>query len=269
MGQSTDFLAVKDVSVRYSNGTQALRTTNLAIRKDQMTVLLGPSGAGKSTLLRVLNGLVKPSLGAIHVEQEDCLADMRRLREHRKRTGMIFQNHQLIPRHSALKNVLLGRLGYKSLWQSLMQSSQQEQTDALACLDKVGLLEKALVRCDALSGGQQQRVGIARALVQEPRLILADEPVASLDPASADKVLDTLKQICRQDHIPTVISLHQLEYARAFADRIIGLSDGRVVFDGPVSALTHDAVQHIYRNATPSEDTPVMGLTPVTAAMAS
>jgi phosphonate transport system ATP-binding protein len=194
---------------------------------------------------------------------------MRRLREHRKRTGMIFQHHQLIPRHSALKNVLLGRLGYKSLWQSLMASSQQEQIDALACLDKVGLIEKALERCDALSGGQQQRVGIARALVQEPRLILADEPVASLDPASADKVLATLKQICQQDHIPTVISLHQLEYARAFADRIIGLSDGRVVFDGPVSALTPDAVKHIYRNPTPSSDAPAMGLMPVTAALAS
>ncbi len=251
MDSSAEFLDVKAVSVRYSNGTQALRTTNLSIRKDQMTVLLGPSGAGKSTLLRVLNGLVKPTTGSITVDGDDCLRDLKHLREHRKKTGMIFQNHQLIPRHSALRNVLLGRLGYKSLFQSLLPPSHQEQIDALVCLDKVGLIEKALERCDALSGGQQQRVGIARALVQVPRLILADEPVASLDPASAEKVLGTLKTICEQDHIPTVISLHQLDYARAFADRVIGLSDGRVVFDGPVNELTKEVVNHIYRNTAP------------------
>jgi phosphonate transport system ATP-binding protein len=265
---SAEFLDVKAVSVRYSNGTQALRTTNLSIRKDQMTVLLGPSGAGKSTLLRVLNGLVKPTSGAITIDGDDCLKDSKNLREHRKQTGMIFQNHQLIPRHSALKNVLLGRLGYKSLFQSLLPPTRQEQIDALACLDKVGLIEKALERCDALSGGQQQRVGIARALVQVPRLILADEPVASLDPASAERVLGTLKTICEQDHIPTVISLHQLDYARAFADRIIGLCDGRVVFDGPVAALTKDAVDHIYRNTssqTPKDRANFTAVVPATA----
>lgn len=251
MDASAIFLDVQAVSVRYNNGTQALRTTNLSIRKDQMTVLLGPSGAGKSTLLRVLNGLVKPTSGSISVDGEDCLKDLKHLREHRKKTGMIFQNHQLITRHTALKNVLLGRLGYKTLLQSLLPPTRQEQIDALVCLEKVGLIEKALERCDALSGGQQQRVGIARALVQVPRLILADEPVASLDPASAERVLSTLKTICEKDHIPTVISLHQLDYARAFADRIIGLSDGRVVFDGPVGSLTKDVVDHIYRNTSP------------------
>lgn len=269
MDFQADFLNVKEVSVRYGNGTQALRTTNLSIRKDQMTVLLGPSGAGKSTLLRVLNGLVKPTLGDIDVQGENCLKSMKHLREHRKRTGMIFQNHQLIPRHSALKNVMLGRLGYKSLLQSILPPSKQEQINALTCLDKVGLIEKALVRCDSLSGGQQQRVGIARALVQDPRLILADEPVASLDPASADRVLGTLKQICEQDHIPTVISLHQLDYARAFADRIIGLSDGRVVFDGPVSELTSEVVNHIYRNTPIQATTSKASPSPVVPAIAT
>lgn len=268
MADENIFLRVDDVAVRYSNGTQALRPTSLKIRRDQVTVLLGPSGAGKSTLLRVLNGLVKPSQGSISVDVLGDISNAHRLREHRKKTGMIFQNHQLIARHSALKNVLVGRLGYKSLLQSLMPESREERIEALHCLDKVGLLDKALARCDALSGGQQQRVGIARALVQSPSLILADEPVASLDPASARLVLGILQRICVQEHIPTVISLHQLDYAREFADRIIGLSDGRIVFDGVASELTPDAIDHIYRN--PAKPQPIeLDTVPVTAELAS
>jgi phosphonate transport system ATP-binding protein len=159
---------------------------------------------------------------------------------------MVFQQHQLIGRLSALQNVLLSRIGHFSSFRTLFPFPQTERRWALECLERVGLIEKALARCDALSGGQQQRVGIARAIAQNPKLILADEPVASLDPASSERVLGMLRDICKQDNIPAVISLHQLEYARKFADRIIGLSNGLVVFDGPPGLLDDEALKKIY-----------------------
>ncbi len=240
------FVEIEGVEVVYAGSTQALKTTDLAFADDSVTVLLGPSGAGKSTLLRVLNHLVRPTRGRVSVRDIGALETNRALRDHRRQTGMIFQQHQLIGRLTALQNVLLGRIGHYSFLRSLFPLPDSERRWALDCLARVGLFEKALERCDALSGGQQQRVGIARAIAQRPKLVLADEPVASLDPASSDRVLSLLRDICRQDRIPAIISLHQLDYARTYADRIVGLSQGAIVFDGPPSDLDSDSLARIY-----------------------
>ncbi len=246
------FIELRGVKVVYGNKTLALKTTDIDFADDEVTVLLGPSGAGKSTLLRVLNHLVKPNAGTVKIRDVGALRDRKVVRTHRLRTAMVFQQHQLIARLSALQNVLLSRIGNYSFLRSLFPLPVEERRWALECLDRVGLFEKALTRCDALSGGQQQRVGIARAIAQKPNLILADEPVASLDPASSERVLTSLREICQQDRIPAIISLHQLEYARAYADRIVGLSQGAVVFDGPPSNLTEDVLDEIYGTPTTS-----------------
>ncbi|MEM8837184.1 MAG: phosphonate ABC transporter ATP-binding protein [Pseudomonadota bacterium] len=243
---ATPILELRDVEVIYPNGTQALHRLDLDIEDDCVTVLLGPSGAGKSSLLRSLNLLVKPCSGTVSVRGKGALQSSSAIREHRRDTAMVFQQHQLIGRQTALQNVLTGRLGKHSFWRTLAPLSEPERRLALSCLDRVGLFEKALTRCDSLSGGQQQRVGIARALVQEPRIILADEPVASLDPASSDRVLSLLRKICKEDRIPLIMSLHQLEYARTFADRIIGLSEGRIVFDDHPDRFDDTAYTAIY-----------------------
>jgi phosphonate transport system ATP-binding protein len=159
---------------------------------------------------------------------------------------MVFQHHQLILRYPALQNVLMGRLGYHPFWRTLFPLAKSERRIPLECLDRVGLLHKALERAENLSGGERQRVGIARALAQQPRLILADEPVASLDPGTAHKILGLLHQVCKEDGITAVVSLHQVELARAYADRIIGLNRGRVVFDGTPGELRPEVCGHIY-----------------------
>ena len=244
----TAVLKLTGVSVVYDSGTVALRETSLAFEDHAFTVLLGPSGAGKSTLLRSLNLLVRPSTGTISSRVHGVLDGAATIRAHRKNCAMIFQQHQLIGRLSALRNVLTGRLGHHSAWRTLMPSEETERRLALACLERVGLLDKALSRCDALSGGQQQRVGIARALAQEPGIILADEPVASLDPAASERVLNKLREICKEDGTPVIVSLHQLEYARTYADRIIGLAAGRIVFDGPPADMTQSVLDQIYHS---------------------
>ena len=243
---SSAFAELNGVGVIYPNKTVALKPTDISFSDNEVTVLLGPSGAGKSTLLRVLNRLVVPTSGTVRVRDLGVLEARKVVRAHRLRTGMVFQQHQLISRLTALQNVLLSRIGNYSFIRSLLPLPTSERYWALECLERVGLFEKALERCDALSGGQQQRVGIARAIAQRPDLILADEPVASLDPASSERVLSSLRDICKQDGIPAIISLHQLEYAREFADRIIGLSHGAVVFDGRSDELTDDVLEKIY-----------------------
>lgn len=239
-------LALEEVGVIYPNGTAALAPISIDLADDAVTVLLGPSGAGKSTLLRSMNLLVKPTSGRVVSRHAGDLGVQSALRRHRRDTAMIFQQHQLIDRLTALQNVLTGRLGRHPFWRTLAPFPLADRHLALACLDRVDLFEKALARCDTLSGGQRQRVGIARAMAQQPRIILADEPVASLDPAASRRVLTLLRDICKQDRIPVVISLHQLEYAREFADRIVGLSSGRVVFTGSPAELSDTALGAIY-----------------------
>jgi len=242
-------LRVESMGVTYPGNVLALKPTNVHFHKGEFTVLLGLSGAGKSTLLRSLNHLVKPTTGKVVSGEFGELTNRRILRQHRSRTAMVFQHHQLIERYTALQNVLTGRLAYHGTWRSLLPLPRQDLELALQCLDRVGLADKALSRVDQLSGGQQQRVGIARALVQQPSMILADEPVASLDPATSEKVLGLLRDICQEDGITAVISLHQLEYAQRFADRIIGLSNAHIVFDDAPENLKSKHLDEIYHRS--------------------
>ncbi len=248
-------IKLHDIWVKYPSGRVALEAVDLTIQRGQFTVLIGPSGAGKSSLLRCLNLLTRPTRGIIRVDGLGALNHRRQIREHRRHTGMIFQHHHLIGRHSVLQNVLTGRLGYYSSWRTLWPLPRAEQRLALQCLERVGLLSRALDRAENLSGGEQQRVGIARALAQQPGLLLADEPVASLDPATAGRVLGLLHGICKEDDITCVVALHQLDHARTYADRIIALGGGRVVFDGAPAALTGEVVREVF-HATAGHATP-------------
>ncbi len=244
-------LELDRISVTYPGGVEALKPASLSIGEGEFVVLLGPSGAGKSTLLRAINGLVTATEGRIVVDGIGEVADAKTLREHRRKSAMVFQQHQLIGRLSALQNTLTGRLSYHSAWRTMLPLPRAEKEHALACLERVGLLDMALRRADQLSGGQQQRVGIARALAQDPTLMLADEPVASLDPETSRRVLGLLHRICRADGIAVIVSLHQVELAREFADRVIGISAGRVVFDGAGEALDETVLRQIYGTADP------------------
>ncbi len=243
---SQAIVRLERIGVTYPDGVVALKSISLRLNRGEFAVVLGASGAGKSTLLRTINYLKQPSQGTLTVSGLGDLNTPSRLRSHRQQTGMIFQQHQLIERQSALQNVLMGRLAYYSFWRSLMPLPKRDQQLALDCLKRVGLIEKALTQVKSLSGGQRQRVGIARALAQQPRLMLADEPIASLDPASAHNVMSLLRSICKTDGIAALLSLHQVEFAREYGDRIIGLADGQVVFDAPPSALSDRDLQEIY-----------------------
>jgi len=240
----------------YPGGTCALAATTLNFERGRFTVLLGASGAGKSTLLRVLNGLVRPTAGRVSVEGIGVLRGSQAIRMHRRRTGMVFQQHQLIGRATVLSNVLTGRLGYHSGLRTLLPLPAMEKRLALDAIERTGLIDLALRRADQLSGGQQQRVGIARALVQQPALILADEPVASLDPAIADHVLRLLYTICKTDGITAIVSLHQLEFAQRYAEHIIGLARGNVVFDGPPTKFDPAEIDRIYGTIPMRESSP-------------
>ena len=244
-------LSIYDLQVTYPGRLTALNPTSLTFDQGEFSVLLGPSGAGKSTLLRCLNGLVRPTNGqVVSTAHGDIHSGSVTLRRHRAATGMVFQHHHLIGRLTALANVLVGRLGHHSALRSLLPLPLADRRIALEALERVGLLDRALTRVDQLSGGQQQRVGIARAVAQQPRLILADEPVASLDPATAARVLDLLRTICKADGITAVVSLHQVDLARGFADRVIGLQAGAVVFDGTPDQLCEASLERIYGSRT-------------------
>lgn len=240
-------IQLENVSVKYGK-TVALHPVSLDIGDSQFTVLLGSSGAGKSTFLRCLNLMNPLEGGSVHVTGFNGSWQKNSLRMLRRETGMIFQQHQLVERQTALQNVLMGRLGYHSFLRTLFPLSADEQELGLLCLKRVGLLDKALCRVDQLSGGQQQRVGIARVLAQQPKTILADEPVASLDPVTADKVLNLIHSICKEDGISAVVSLHQVDLAKKYADRIIGLAGGRVVFDGLPEEMTEIQTDALYQN---------------------
>lgn len=240
-------IEMRDVSKRYGT-VCALQGVSLAIPAGELVVLLGPSGAGKSTIFRCMTALTRPDSGETWIQgrQIDSLRGGA-LRDARRGIGLIFQQHNLVGRLSALNNVLTGRLDQTSLWRVLLQRFHRDDRQrALACLDQVGLLEKAYVRADALSGGQQQRVAIARVLAQEGHVLLADEPVASLDPESARQVLQTLRNIAHHHGIAVLCSLHQVDLARQFADRLIGLRDGKVVFDDKPQAIDRSAELSLY-----------------------
>ena len=239
-------IEVRGLTKRYGE-VSALREVDLAVASGELLVVLGPSGAGKSTLLRCINRLITPSSGEIRVAGEVVPMNSAGLRRLRSQVGMIFQDHNLVPRMSVLKNVLCGRLSHMPAWASALQLFGSDDISiAFECLKRVDLQERAWSRADRLSGGQQQRVGIARALAQHPRAILADEPVASLDPKSARLVLSDLKRAARELSIAVLCNLHQVQYAVEFADRIVGICAGRVVFEGTPAQLDNDALTRIY-----------------------
>jgi phosphonate transport system ATP-binding protein len=222
-------------------GRAAIAEVSLAVDEHEFVAVLGPSGAGKTTLFRCIAGLLAPDRGTVRHDADDARRNARR------RVAVIFQQFNLVSRLTALENVLAGRLGYVPAWRGLLRRfARADRLIALECLDRVGLLDHAMARADRLSGGQQQRVAIARALAQQPRLILADEPVASLDPSAADGVMALLKSIARSDGVAILCSLHQVPFARAYADRIIGLSQGRVVLQSAADAFDEAAYQGLY-----------------------
>ena len=240
-------IELQQLSITYPHAKHAaLESCSLRFSQGELVVLLGSSGAGKSTLLRAINLLNTPTTGSVLISGEEVGCE-RSLQRHRRDCAMIFQQHQLLLQRSALHNVLLGRLGYYSSLRSLLPMRDADKALALHCLERVGLLDKALERVDRLSGGQQQRVGIARALAQQPKVILADEPVASLDPVTARQILSLLHDICKEDGLTAIVSLHQLELAKVFAERIIGLSSGKVVYDGPLNDFNDSLVSSLYQ----------------------
>jgi phosphonate transport system ATP-binding protein len=233
------------VSKTYGRRTTALRDVSLCVKQGEAAVILGPSGSGKSTLLRCINGLLEPSAGMVRVCGVRVAGSGPQRRAVRRRIGMVFQGFNLIKSLPALHNVLVGRLGHKPLLHGWLFTGA-ERDMALDALGRVGLAGKAGVRAGALSGGEQQRVGIARALVQRPDVILADEPVASLDPVAAEGILALLRQINREEGVTLLCSLHQVALARRFADRVFGLSRGRLVFEGEAAALDDANLRAIY-----------------------
>ncbi|HFU7088951.1 TPA: phosphonate ABC transporter ATP-binding protein [Bacillus cereus] len=238
----------RNVSKVYPNGTKGLNHINLKIQKGEFVVMVGLSGAGKSTLLRAVNRLHEITEGEIMIEGESITAAKGQgLRRMRRDIGMIFQSFNLVKRSTVLKNVLAGRVGYHSTLRTTLGLFPKEDLElAFQSLKRVNILEKAYERADELSGGQQQRVSIARALAQEAKIILADEPVASLDPLTTKQVLDDLKKINEDFGITTIVNLHSIDLARQYATRIIGLHAGEIVFDGLVEEATDEKFAEIY-----------------------
>jgi phosphonate transport system ATP-binding protein len=243
-------------SVTYTGGVHALKELDLEIQDGEMLVIVGLSGAGKSTLIRVLNGLVPLTSGDVLVDGKSIAkASSRELREIRSGIGMIFQTFNLVKRASVLDNVLMGRLSVTPTWRSLIGRWKPEDVEiAMQSLERVDIVEKAYVRASNLSGGQQQRVGVARALAQQPSIILADEPVASLDPPTSHVVMRDLQRINRELGITTIINLHFLDLARVYAERIIGLRAGELVFDGPGSEADENVFRDIYGRSLTADD---------------
>ncbi|MBX3015649.1 MAG: phosphonate ABC transporter ATP-binding protein [Caldilineaceae bacterium] len=242
-------LEIQALQVVYPNGTEALSSINLQAEAGEIVAIIGRSGAGKSTLLRCINGLQPASAGRIVLEGEEITRKSEAaLREIRRKIGFIWQEYNLIDRLPAMTNVLTGRLGYNAPWRSalgLFDSAHRQI--ALHNLERVNLLHRARHRADRLSGGEKQRVAIARAMSQQPRIVLADEPVASLDPELAEQVMSVLNRVAREDGVLTVINIHQVDLAKRFADRVVGIAQGHVVFDGPPAALDEYALNQIYR----------------------
>ena len=241
-------LTVENLTKTYKTGDKALSEVGFTVPKGQVVGLIGPSGAGKSTLIRCVNRLVEPSSGSIRLNDvEITRLSTRELRRIRRRIGMIFQEYALVERLTVMENVLSGRLGYVAFWRSFTRRfPPADIANAYALLDRVGLIDHADKRADALSGGQRQRVGIARALAQDPELLLIDEPTASLDPKTSRQIMRLIVEICSESGLPAIINIHDVVLAQQFTQRIVGLRAGRVVFDGPPTRLTEAVLTEIY-----------------------
>lgn len=238
------------------DGHAAIEDVSFSVHDGEFVAVLGPSGAGKTTLFRCMTGLLASDHGSVRIDDDDISAMRDRSR---RRLAVVFQQFNLVSRLSAFENVLAGRLGYVPAWRGwLRRFTRADRLLAMECLDRVGLLAQAAQRADTLSGGQQQRVAVARALAQQPSLIVADEPVASLDPNASAGVLELLRGIARTDGVGVICSLHQVHFARAYADRIIGLSRGRIVIDVPSAQFDQAAFECLYGHQDPATSEPTL-----------
>src|SRR5690554_890803 len=241
-------LTLSQVTKRYPTGDRALTDIDLTLPRGQVMALIGPSGAGKSTLIRCVNRLVEPTSGSIRLEETELTRlSGNALRRARRAMGMIFQEYALVDRLTVMENVLSGRLGYVGFWRSFLRRYPADDiAEAFRLLERVGLPHAMDKRADALSGGQRQRVGIARALIQSPRLLLVDEPTASLDPKTSRQIMRLIRELCAERELAAIINIHDVELARQFADRIVGLRAGEIVFDGRPEALDAETLTTIY-----------------------
>jgi phosphonate transport system ATP-binding protein len=241
-------LRIENVTKSYDGKVLALDNVSFEVPKGQFLAVIGLSGSGKSTMLRCINRLIEPTSGHIYLDNQDITtANAEELRRLRRRIGMVFQHFNLVHRSKVITNVLAGRLGYTNpVWSLINRFPSEDIEKAKAKLARVGIPDKAFVRADALSGGQQQRVGIARALMQDPDVILADEPVASLDPVLAHSIMQHLEQINKEDGVTVLCSLHFLDLVHRYADRVIALNNGRLVFDGDPKGIDDMKFKEIY-----------------------
>lgn len=241
-------LEVKDLRVCYNSGVEVLKGVSFTVRADEFVAIIGPSGAGKSTLIRCVNRLVEPTHGSVMFNGRDILGlNGRDLRHQRRNIGMIFQQFNLIERLSVMDNVLTGRLGYTGTLRSLFRVfGRDDIRRAVQLLDRVGLAEHMDKRADQLSGGQRQRVGIARALIQNPRLLLVDEPTSSLDPKISREVMALIREVAREFAIPVLCNIHDVALALEFGSRVIGLQGGRAMFDAPAGEVNQAILNRIY-----------------------
>ena len=239
---------LKNLTKRYSTGDLALQGVDLSIPDGQVLALIGPSGAGKSTLIRCVNRLVEPTNGSAILNDINLTnLSARQLRKARRKMGMIFQEYALVERLTVMENVLSGRLGYVGFWRSYFRKfPKKDVKEAYRLLDRVGLLEMANKRADELSGGQRQRVGICRALIQDPDLLLVDEPTASLDPKTSRQIMRLINELCEERGLTAIINIHDVLLAQMFSQRIVGLALGKVVYDGNPDGLTPEVLTQIY-----------------------
>ena len=243
-------LSIKNVSKKYNNGTNALKNISFDVEKGEFISVIGPSGSGKSTLLRSINKMIDISQGSILFEDKNIESLKKtQIELVRREIGMIFQSYNLVERLTVIENVLHGRLGYKSVIAGILGIySEEEKKEAFNFLEKVNMTKYAYRKCNELSGGQKQRVGIARAIMQKPKLLLCDEPIASLDPKTAENIMDYLKKIVSDLKITCIVNLHQVDIAKKYSDRIIALNKGEKIFDDKTERLTDDMIEFIYKD---------------------
>ena len=243
-------LSIKNVSKKYNNGTNALKNISFDVEKGEFISIIGPSGSGKSTLLRSINKMIDISQGSILFEDKN-IENLKKTQIElvRREIGMIFQSYNLVERLTVIENVLHGRLGYKSIIAAILGIySEEEKKEAFSFLERVNMTKYAYQKCSELSGGQKQRVGIARAIMQKPKLLLCDEPIASLDPKTAENIMDYLKKIVTELKITCIVNLHQVDIAKKYSDRIIALNKGEKIFDDKTEKLTEKMVEFIYKD---------------------
>lgn len=243
-------LSVKNISKEYNNGITALKNVSFDVEKGEFISIIGPSGSGKSTLLRSINKMIDISKGSILFENRNIEnLKKREIELVRREIGMIFQNYNLVERLTVIENVLHGRLGYKPVFAGILGIySEDEKKEAFNFLEKVNMTKYAYQKCNELSGGQKQRVGIARAIMQNPKLLLCDEPIASLDPKTAENIMDYLKKIVTELNITCIVNLHQVDIAKKYSNRIIALNKGEKIFDDKPEYLTNDTIEFIYKD---------------------